>query len=112
MRRRTFLAPLLAALLLPANVAAQSPATDEEIAGQVVPPTITSTVRNQFGFGFPEAPATPSGPADPELVEDIDRLFGSLQDGIDTTALTDIATSEDPRAAWLISDLLLSLIHI
>ena len=65
-----------------------------------------SAVRNQLGFAFPEPPVVPEGSADPELVETIDRLFGSLQDGIDTTALTDIATSEDPRAAWLISDLL------
>lgn len=112
MRRARLLVLLLgAALSLPAAVAAQEPdvqelTIEEDVAGQVVPPTVTSTVRNQLGFGFPEAPATPEGPADEQLVEAVDRLFASLRDGVDTTALIEIANSGDPRAAWLISDLL------
>ena len=107
MRARTVLASLLSmAILLPTTAVAQAPSSDEEDAGRVVPPTVTSTVRNQLGFRFPDQPATPDGPPGAALTAAIDRLFGSLRDGVDTTALVDIASSEDPRAAWLIADLL------
>ena len=59
MRTRAASALLLTFLLLPATAVAQAPTTDHEAAGQVVPPTVTSAARNQFGFAFPEAPTTP-----------------------------------------------------
>ena len=46
------------------------------------------------------------GAAFTSVIESIDRLFVSLLTGVDTSALIDIADSEDPRAAWVISDLL------
>jgi len=85
--------------------AADAPTSSDEAAGQLIPPTVTSMVRNQLGFGFPEAPAVPEGPADEELVATVDALFSSLRDGVDTNALLEIAKSEDARAAWLLSDL-------
>lgn len=95
----------LMAMSLVSPVSAQAP-TAEGAVDQVVPPTVTSAVRNQLGYAFPEAPDTPEGPASEELLATVDRLFGSLGDGVETTALSDIAHSGDPRAAWLISDLL------
>jgi hypothetical protein len=85
--------------------AADVPAPADETAAQVIPPTVTSSVRNQLGFAFPEAPAVPTGPADETLVVTLHALFDSLRDGVDTSALLEIAKSEDPRAAWLLSDL-------
>jgi hypothetical protein len=85
--------------------AADVPAPVDEAADQVIPPTVTSVVRNQLGFGFPEAPTVPEGPADESLVAAIDSLFSSLREGVDTTAVLEIAKSEDARAAWLLSDL-------
>ena len=85
--------------------AAETPSSEDEAAGQVVPPTTTSMVRNQLGFAFPEAPAVQVGPADEALLAAVDRLFTSLQTGIDVEDVDEIAASGDARAAWLLSDL-------
>ncbi len=73
--------------------------------GAAVPPPEGAELRNQRGYAFPEAPAVPDGPADPELVSAADALFGNLANDIDVDALRAIGASGDPRAAWLLSDL-------
>jgi len=88
-----------------ATIAAGTPQSDEAAAGQVVPPTTTSVVRNQLGFGFPEAPVVPEGPADESLVATIDGLFSTLGAGIPSGVVGEISDSGDARAAWLFSDL-------
>ncbi len=72
------------------------PSTDE------AEPTTPEISDSPFG----PAPASPSGPLDPELVADLDALFGSLTTAPDLEAIDRIGTSGDPRAAWLLTDLL------
>ncbi len=73
--------------------------------GTAIPPPVGIELRNQRGFAFPPAPAVPEGPPDPELAAAIDTVFGDLINGIDVAALDTIGDSGDPRAAWLLSDL-------
>lgn len=61
---------------------------------------------SQTGYEYPEAPDVPSGPLDPATAADLDTLFGSLLTGVDTAAMLRIGESEDPRVAWLLSDVL------
>ncbi len=81
-----------------------APATTES-GGRVIPPVVDAGLRNQLGFEFPPAPAVPTGPADPTLAAEIDRLYATLTEGIDLEALAAIGDSGDARAAWLLSDL-------
>ena len=56
-------------------------------------------------FGPP--PTTPKGPLDPQLAADLDAVFASLDAfPVSRAALRRIGVSEDPRVAWLLSDLL------
>jgi len=84
---------------------ATSPAT---IQGEpvLIPPATNASIRNQLGFAFPEAPAVPSGPPEPALVEALDSLFSTLTTAIDIAAIDRIAELGDPRATWLLADLL------
>ena len=103
----TLVGASLLAASMSAQVAAEEPVADEAAAGQLVPPTVTSTLRNQLGFAFPEAPAVPDGPADEALAATIDGLFATLMEGegLDAEALERIAESGDPRAAWILVDI-------
>jgi len=76
------------------------------VDGLAIPPATGATLRNQLGFEFPPAPAVPEGPADDSLVLEINILFSNLSSGVDLSALERIGESGDPRAAWLLSDLL------
>ena len=74
----------------------------EEASEQTIPRSIES---------FPPAPKVPTGPLAPDLAAAIDVTFGqSLHDGSwgdeQIDALEVIATSGDPRSAWIVSDLL------
>ncbi len=90
-----------------ASPTTEAPPTTEAVAtGQLIQPGTSATLRNQFGFAFPEAPAVPEGPADEALVSTIDGLFSTIQNGVDVDALQQIADSGDARAAWLLADLL------
>ena len=92
---------------------AASPATTDsttaatvESEGALIPPATSASLRNQLGFEFPDPPEVPTGPPDDELVESLDELFGTLDTLIDLRALEQVGQSGDPRAAWLLSDLL------
>ena len=98
---------LVLSLTLAAPIAAAETLSTDESASRLIPPTETSTLRNQLGFAFPEAPEVPQGPPDEALVADIDGLFFTLRDDseVDVEALKRIAESGDPRAAWTLVDL-------
>ena len=80
--------------------------TDDLVGeGRAIPPT-NAVARNQLGFEFPSAPEVPTGPLAPELVEDLDLLFGSLAVSVEVDVLERIGASGDGRLAWLMSDIL------
>ena len=63
----------------------------------------------QLDFGEP--PATPIGDLDPDVVAGLDYFFGpTLVDGVllqvELEALQQVEASQDPRVAWIMSDLL------
>lgn len=55
---------------------------------------------------FPPAPVTPDGPLAPEIVADLDLLFGSLGTDPDLSAIIRLSEAGDPRVAWLFADIL------
>ena len=81
--------------------AIQGPVKDEADK-EIVPRSIES---------FPPAPEVPSEPLSPELAAAIDSVFGqALREGTwgeeQLDDLEFIASSQDPRSAWIVSDLL------
>ncbi len=60
------------------------------------------------GFEIPEAPDVPTGPAGAELTADLEVLFGLMEsDGIiDADAILASAAHQDPRTAWIYTDIL------
>jgi hypothetical protein len=59
------------------------------------------------GHEFPDAPATQEGALDPEIEDALSGLSRSAISGrLDGGALDAVASSEDPRLAWLLSDFL------
>ena len=66
----------------------------------LTPPTAPAADR----YGAP--PISPTGPLDPELAAAVDELFANLETNVDREAILRIGASEDPRLAWLLSDLL------
>ncbi len=81
---------------------------DEAPDGVAIEPSETAALRNQFGYLFPAAPAYPTGPPSPDLVEHVEVLVGGLEAGlgVDIDAIVGIERSRDARAAWVLSDLL------
>lgn len=73
---------------------------------RVVAPAVSAVARNQVGYEFPAAPRVDTGPPAAELVAELDALFGSLDAQLDLDRIAAIGASGDPRAAWLLSDLL------
>ena len=56
---------------------------------------------------WPAVPSAPDGELAPAVADAADRLVGGFAPGrIDTDALAVVATSGDPRLAWLLADLL------
>jgi Protein of unknown function (DUF3179) len=78
------------------------------VEGLAIEPFESASLRNQFGYEFPAAPAVPDGPPDPILVEHLDVLFGGLEAGlgVNIDSIAGIEASGDARAAWSLSDLL------
>ena len=72
----------------------------------LVPPPETATARNHVGYEFPPAPTYPEGPTDPDLAASITNLFNGLEVSLNFERVDEIAASGDPRAAWLIVDLM------
>jgi hypothetical protein len=58
------------------------------------------------GSTIPPAPKVPEGPLLPEVVDDLDLVFGDLGNFVDPEAITRLGGSGDPRVAWLFADLL------
>jgi hypothetical protein len=76
--------------------------------GLAIEPFESASLRNQYGYEFPPAPAVPEGPPDEALVRHLDVLFGGLEAGlgVNLDAIVGIEESGDARAAWSLSDLL------
>jgi len=66
----------------------------------------TPILQDALGVTIPPAPDIPEGPLAPELADDLDLIFGDLGNTVDTAAIGRVGESGDPRAAWLLSDLL------
>ncbi|MEO0492086.1 MAG: DUF3179 domain-containing (seleno)protein [Actinomycetota bacterium] len=82
-----------------ADSADETAPSDETAPADVAAPSLVTTE-------FPPAPATPDGPLDPAVSEDLGTLFLSLTDEVDLDALDRLAASGDPRIAWLFTDIL------
>ena len=72
----------------------------------MVPPPEAAVARNHAGYTFPDAPAHPTGPTDPALLTTITNLFNGLEVSVNLERVAEIGASGDPRAAWLIADLM------
>jgi hypothetical protein len=69
-----------------------------------LPPT-DSSLRNQFGYEFPDAPeVTIAGAMEPQARMAMDDLWESLTTSVDNRAILEIGDSGDVRLAWLLSD--------
>jgi hypothetical protein len=58
------------------------------------------------GTPIPPAPDVPRGPLDTGLAADLDVMLGDIGTSVDVEAIERIGDSGDPRAAWLLADLL------
>ena len=74
--------------------------------GSLIPPPQSATARSHVGYTFPEPPAYPDGPTDAGLSETITNLFNGLEVSLNLERVVEISESGDPRAAWLIADLM------
>lgn len=121
MRRRIILLTTAIALVMAAcsstgyEIEGWEPTTEPETGvesgpsvddARIVPPALTATARNQLGYRFPPAPPAGTGPPEPELVESLDLLFQAVEIDVNLDRVAEIGASGDPRAAWLLSDLL------
>jgi Protein of unknown function (DUF3179) len=96
--------PFLGALpLLLALLAVGCAGGSDDSADEASRPTPTRTIASDR-FGPP--PATPRGPLGRQLAADLDAVFSNLESTVDRGAVRRIAASKDPRAAWLLSDLM------
>jgi hypothetical protein len=74
-------------------------------AGPSNAPAVGTT--SDDGYTFPPAPAASGGAVGPEVDEALRRLAPSILTGaLDQEAVEVVATSEDARLAWFVSDLL------
>jgi len=72
--------------------------------GEPIPASEASAVGR---YEFPDPPAAPDGDLDPEVEAALSDLSRSvIAGGVDVAALETVASSGDPRLAWLISDYL------
>ena len=89
-----------------------APNSDDDAASSIAASTDTlpprdGTLRNQVGFLFPEPPAVDNtGELDDRTKGDLDDLWNSLGPELDTDAIIALGESDDPRVAWLITDLM------
>jgi len=55
---------------------------------------------------FGPAPTVPDGPLEASVIEDLDLIFADLRSGFDFEAVRRLGETNDPRIAWLLSDLM------
>ena len=70
-------------------------------------PPRDGTLRNQAGYTFPDAPQViNTGELSPDAQAALDDLWASLGPDLDTGAIIALGQSDDPRLAWLLTDLM------
>lgn len=70
-------------------------------------PAHSPTTALRAGEDFPPAPAVPDGPMDPAVEEALSQMAGSVfSASFSTEHLETIVSGGDPRAAWVLADLL------
>ena len=69
-------------------------------------PAERGALRNFRGYEFPAAPDVPAGLLEQAAVDSLETIWSGFEAGIDTTAVTGLGQSRDPRLAWILSDLL------
>ena len=69
-------------------------------------PTERAVLRNHLGYEFPAAPDVPTGPLEQTAVDNLETIWSGFETEVDTTAVTGLGQSRDPRLAWILSDLL------
>ncbi|MDE0067693.1 MAG: DUF3179 domain-containing (seleno)protein [Acidimicrobiaceae bacterium] len=75
-------------------------------ASEADPSTGTEDTTSGGISPFGPAPVSPSGPLDPALEADLNTLFDSLTTNPDLEAIDRVGASGDPRAAWLLTDVI------
>ena len=93
-----------AVTVAPSSLGTTAPGPPADTA--LVPPATTATARNQAGYAFPPAPATESGSTSPALANDIDALLTGIEISVNPDTIRSIGRQGDPRAAWLLADIL------
>ena len=88
------------------STSAPAPSQPRPSDGSLVPPPEASVARSQMGYTFPDPPSYADGPTDPELSAAITNLFNGLEVSLNLERVAEIGASGDPRAAWLITDLM------
>jgi hypothetical protein len=92
--------------LVPTSSTVATPDDAFSVEAVIVEPAERASARNQIGYVFPPAPPTDTGPSDPVLAVDIQALIRGLDVSFNFETLARIGDSGDPRAAWLLSDIL------
>ncbi|MGQ0608154.1 MAG: DUF3179 domain-containing (seleno)protein [Chloroflexota bacterium] len=94
------LTPLLTILVVLSACGADSPPSTSPI--QRIAADASATAPSPW----PEPPAVPDTPLDPDVADALDTLLAAFVDGgLDQDSLLVVAESRDPRLGWLISDL-------
>ena len=84
----------------------EAPETDTT-AAEPITPREAGALRNYLGYEFPPAPGTPTGPIDQTTVDTLEVIWAGLElGGFDGGIVASLADSQDPRLAWVLSDLL------
>lgn len=92
--------------LLAVVTACTSASPDASASGRLDPVADADPTRPSQS-PWPSAPEAPAHDLEPEVAEALDRLIAGFVEGaLDPEALQTVASSEDPRLAWLVSDLL------
>ena len=88
----------------PAGTSTTAAASDQDPAQ--LHPAERAALRNFRGYEFPPAPEAPAGPLEPSAADDLETIWSGFETEVDTTAVTRLGRSGDPRLAWILSDLL------
>ena len=98
----------VALLATACSAAADDPTTttSAETTTTAVAPVPTGSLVDSDGEIIPSAPAVPSGPLSEVAIAAIEPVWDTVATGIEPEDIAVLGSLEDPRVAWLLSDLL------
>lgn len=80
--------------------------TDSTTTSFSIPPS-DGVLRNQLGYAFPDSPeVTNTSALEPQALDALEELWGSLSTSVDNGAISAIADTGDVRLAWLLADVM------